>query len=68
MSPEEQIEFAANAIMNMPIGKVAVGLFVENGAQKFQLFQRTSEAELEALTMTREVAIELHASLGRMLQ
>lgn len=67
MSQEERREFAVEAICKMPIGEVAVGVYDEDGKGFVRLIQGSSESDFTALTMTREVALEVHASLGRML-
>ncbi len=67
MSAEERREFAADAISKMPVGKVAVGVYEDDGKWFVRLIQRSSESDFAAFTMTREVALELHASLGQML-
>ena len=67
MSPEERIDYMAEQMAQMPIGKAAVAIFTDSRGKCVRVIQRSQDLEFVVMDFTPEAASELHASLGRML-
>ena len=67
MSPEKRLNYMAEQIAKMPIGKAAVAIFEDERGKHIRVIQRSQDPEFLVMDFTPKAALELYASLGHML-
>ena len=67
MSQEERLNYMAEQMAKMPIGKAAVAIFEDERGNYIRVIQRSQDPKFIVMDFTPLAALELHASLGQML-